>query len=216
MTIIENRLKIPYKLLMVLITIFGLYISGGFSLNGMLYYTILSNILCAGYFTFNIYQILNGYEVNYHIKGAVTFAITVTMLVYWLVLAPQGFAMDLSAAFIGNMCVHLIVPLLVIGDWLLFDKKPGFFKYDPVKWLIIPLIYYVFAIIVSSFGAFFPSGQRYAYFFIDPYVIGLPNVLRNLLLLIVAFLGLGYILYFMDKLLGKWSKSSEKKFQDKN
>lgn len=41
---------------------------------------------------------------------------------------------------------------MVIGDWLLFDKKGLMKKKDPLLWLAIPYAYLVFALFWGRFG----------------------------------------------------------------
>lgn len=195
--------NILFEIFLVIFAIYGVYSTTAFQISSFMYYTILSNILCLIFFSFNIYYLKRGKESNYHVKGGVTLAITITMLIYWFVLAPHGFIMNLTFQFFGNLCVHLIVPLMVIFDWLIFDKKGMFSRIDPIRWLIIPLSYYIFTLIAASLGVVYPLGGHYPYFFINPVVIGIPAVIRNVILLLFFFLGLGYLLYATDKKLSR-------------
>jgi hypothetical protein len=71
------------------------------------------------------------------------FAIFVTMLIYWIVLAPlsvQG-AGAWKLLSLDNLAVHLITPLLMLADYLLFTKRGMLKKYDALLCAVIPYAY---------------------------------------------------------------------------
>ncbi|MFV0499861.1 MAG: Pr6Pr family membrane protein [Bacilli bacterium] len=216
MNTINRKLSIIFKMIIICTCFFGQilnFITGDIGLGTFLYFTNLSNIFCLVYFTIELLFIL--FKLNYpkfaRFKGTVVMSITVTMLVFWLILNNSTFAMGDStntypSGFLqelSNYIVHLIVPLLVIFDWLLFDKKGKYKIKDPIIWEAIPLIYYVFTIVIAQTGYRFYGGGRYPYFFINPDVVGVFGVIKYVLVLIIVFLVLGYIVVFIDYLLGK-------------
>lgn len=228
---IKNRqISLVYKLVAILICIAGQLLSSNI-LNGeikfgqLMYYTNQSNILCLIYFicaaVFVFKQIKTSGKTGaatFHprLKGAVVMAITVTFLIYWLLLNNSGFTMGDSTAVverdmigtITNHLVHTIVPLMTIFDWVLFDPKGSFKKVDPLLWVAIPLVYYGFALIVAQTGYTFRDGSsRYPYFFLDSDLIGWGSVLMYVVGLVVAFIILGYIVLGIDRLLAKKSKT---------
>jgi hypothetical protein len=73
----------------------------------------------------------------------VAFAIFVTMLIYWIVLAPlnvqESGAWKLLA--LDNLAVHLITPLLMLADYMLFTKRGMLKKYDVLLCTVIPYAY---------------------------------------------------------------------------
>lgn len=204
-----------FKFVIVFVTFYGVLLNSGypktFSPQMFLYYTILSNVLCLVYFFIllckNIFERItnrriNESKVNMRIKGAVLMAIIVTMIIYWFVLLPAGFIMGEGSTMVANLIVHLIVPSMVILDWLLFDSKGKITKVDPVYWLIIPLSYYAFTVLGHFFNVTYVDGRHYPYFFIDSDILGWSTVGINVVLLVFVFLFIGYIIYFIDKKLG--------------
>lgn len=139
------------------------------------------------------------------LKGAVTMMIAVTFIVFACLLAPLRNTMlgeNSSASSIysvSNILVHYVTPLLVIFDWLLFDKKGQYRRYEPFLWLIIPYCYLVFALIRAEVGGMLPVvNSRYPYFFIDVDQLDWGGVALWVLGITIFFIVLGYILVLLD------------------
>lgn len=197
MLIRSTKIQQCYRVLLILIGIVGITINTELRPVMFFYYTTLSNLLCIGYF---IIRLKNKETVRHpDIKGAVTLAITVTMLIYWGILAPHSFDIHNNIELAGTLMVHLIVPSMVILDWILFDQKGQFSKKAPLYWLAIPLVYYVFAVIAAHFKVVYSNGTHYPYFFINAELIGWQMVFYFVIALILFFLAFGYLLYFLDK-----------------
>lgn len=99
---------------------------------------------------------------------------------------------------------YRILLIMVILDWLLFDPKPTYGPADPLKWLGIPLAYFIFAVLRAQLGGELRGvNSRYPYFFIDVDALGIGPVLLNVLLLSVGFLCIGYVLFGVDRQLGR-------------
>ncbi|CAH1849886.1 Pr6Pr family membrane protein [Convivina praedatoris] len=208
MPIIKNkRIALSYEAILILIAIYGVFINTGLDPRAFLYYTTLSNLLCMLYFAYNIVRTLQNKPINHNFKGAITLAITVTMLIYWCILAPYNFDVHNFSQLLGTLCVHLFVPLMAIFDWILFDKKGHFSKWAPLSWLAIPLVYYVFAVIAASCNITFANSKHYPYFFIDSNLLGWGPVLLIVLALTIFFLIFGYLFYFIDT---KWGAKGHK------
>jgi hypothetical protein len=91
---------------------------------------------------------------------------------------------------------------MTLADWLLFDKKGRLKKLDPVKWLLIPLAYFAFAMVRAQFSTF-AADNRYPYFFIDIDKYGVGQVALNVLVVGAGFAVLGYVIYFVDLIMSK-------------
>lgn len=203
----SKKVSLIYEAILILIAIYGVFINTGLVPMAFLYYTTLSNILCMLYFADSIVRTLQNKPVNHNLKGAVTLAITVTMLIYWGILAPHNFDIHTVNQLLGTLCVHLFVPLMTIFDWILFDKKGQFSRWAPLSWLAIPWVYYIFAVIGASANLTFANGQHYPYFFIDSNLLGWGPVLLIVLALTLFFLIFGYLFYFIDT---KWGAKIHK------
>lgn len=225
MCIRNQKLSLFYKIIAAFICFYGqlIYVvNTGFS--GWFYYTNQSNILCMIYFL--LAAIYIGSKMRKakepivflpRFKGAIIMAITVTMLIYWVLLHSGDFSMDgdgprtmwnIMYTPIPNHIVHTIVPLLMIFDWVLFDPKGSFKKVDPLIWLIIPYVYFIFAIIVAQTGYTYYGSSRYPYFFIDFDIYGFGGVMLNLVVLTGFFIALGYIVVLIDWFLGKLRRNT--------
>lgn len=217
---IKNRIfSLCFKVIIIVFCVVGVYgnsgmSSGIFKPNTFLYYTILSNIFCLIYFLGAAIHCINLIRrdgiygestFSIHLKGSVMMAITVTLLIYWFVLVDAEFIMTKEASSLHNLLVHFFVPIFTILDWLLFDRKGQLKIIDPLKWLLIPLIYYVCMILVSKTGITFHNDSRYPYFFIDIDVLGYKQVIINVFSLTVFFTILGFAVVGIDKLLMKTS-----------
>ncbi len=127
------------------------------------------------------------------LKGATTLVIAVTFLIYHFILARNKF--DWQIYKVGNLLVHYIVPLTVVGDWLLFDAKERRPWWHPLSWLAFPVAYFIFTIVRAQVGGWFPGRifTRYPYPFINVDRLG-ADVIWNVLGTAVAVVALGYIL----------------------
>lgn len=198
----KRKVMQVYRLVLVLVGIFGVTLGSWGDPRNFLYYTTLSNVLCILYFIYALTK--KGEPLNENIKGAVTLAITVTMLIFWLILAPHSFNAHTLKQWSSTLSVHLIVPLMVNFDWLLFDPKGRISKRAPLTWLFIPWTYFVFAQLVATTGVIYPDTKRhFPYFFIDHSLIGWPKVGMYVVFLSLFFMAFGYGYYALDKMLAK-------------
>lgn len=220
---IQNRaVNFFYKLALTLLCGWGILLNSGITQNGFAglamfkYYTIQSNALVfVFYLVASIFCLAawrrqgakGPFGFAPHFKGAVVMAITVTMLIYQFLLAETPFSMGTGGGGLGGDIVHLYVPLLVILDWILFDLKGVYRPVDPVLWLVIPLVYLVYALVAAALGVTYHGGSRYPYFFIDADLLGAGRVALNVVVLAAGFLLLGYIIFGLDKLMARAGKS---------
>ena len=213
MYIDNKRFSFFFKLLIVLMGTYGLYKACFFNKVSLeehfSYYTNLSNLICVIYFLIIIVRtvIVKKIDTKYYgLKGAVVVMIAVTGLVYNFILRPfmsdvEG-VMDLHS--FSNYIVHLIIPVMVILDWLLFDKKGNLKSKYSIYWLVIPFMYWIFICIRANFAKpFMYTGSKYPYFFIDIEEFGVGIVIVNVILAIAAILLLGFILCKIDNKLSK-------------
>ncbi|MDR1068369.1 MAG: hypothetical protein LBL36_03875, partial [Clostridiales Family XIII bacterium] len=105
-------------------------------------YTIQSNIVVLAFFAVLIVGtaagIARGADAKEGAYGfypvasfAISFAILITMLIFWGILAPPMAWGNAYLMTFSNLGVHLFCPLLMIGDRLLFYKKRVMKKHEP-------------------------------------------------------------------------------------
>jgi hypothetical protein len=200
----KYRLAIIYRVALVGLSLWGLYLNIGRSqtpLEMLSYYTILSNIVVLVFFAGLLVRAARGVRapVSPVVKGAVTMCITLTFLVFHFVLAGSLFSMGGYMGSATNLLPHYVVPIMVILDWLIFDPKGQLKKLDPVKWLLVPLAYVVFALIRARFGVYSRTGSRYPYEFLDIDKFGAWQVVINSLVIGAGYAAVGYVLFFIDR-----------------
>lgn len=171
--------------------------NGTFTGQQLLYYTILSNLLIFGYYSYLLIKgVTKGAKYNNNIHAAFTLMIIITGLIYHLILVPQlqeinPYGIDPLA----NTLVHTYTPLAVFIDWVCFVIIKDTQKLTPLYWLSIPLSYWLLSLIYASFKIPFSlTGNYYAYSFIDINLLGLKTVILNIILCFFVFLLLGYFL----------------------
>lgn len=192
------------------------------SWESFLFYTVLSNLLCLAWIGLLIVWTIRDIRINgargtstpsARWGGAVMLSITVTMLIYLIVLVPAAFqqAGDSTPFSLTDNLIHIIKPCLFSLDWLLFTPKGSFRWADPLRWALIPAAYLVFAFTYGGLGGEFYPGVHYPYPFMNVEKIGLPGVGMWLLGLSVSLIAVGYIYVSIDRILGRnflsrWSK----------
>ncbi|WP_449281729.1 Pr6Pr family membrane protein [Leucobacter sp.] len=184
------------------------------SWNALLYYTVLSNLLCLVWVVLLVVRTARdlrergarGWSTpSPRWGGAVMMAITVTMLVYLVVLVPSAFVQggDYQPFSLTDNLIHVITPCLLIADWLLFAPKGRLRWGDPLRWTLIPYAYLVFALVYGGLGGEFAAGLSYPYPFLDVATHGAGGVALRVLALSVVLVGVGYVYIVADRLLGR-------------
>src|SRR5699024_7287997 len=79
------------------------------------------------------------------LSAYITLAILVTLIIFWTILVPINNNYPIFS--FNNMSVHLITPLLMLADYLIFNERGKLKKRDTYFSLIIPLCYIGEAII---------------------------------------------------------------------
>lgn len=215
---IHNRLlALIFRIIFLFGCGIGLYLNSGIP-NGklapymLIFYTIQSNVLCFIFFSILIIkgclslklEGISGTTVFLpHFKGAVTMTIAITFVIYHFILVPQFLlaSSDYNLFSWQNVLVHYFVPIMVILDWLIFDEKLRFRWFEPILWLAIPITYFIFILLRAKLGGVIAVVQsQYPYSFIDVDILGWISVFKNVSILIIGFLFLGYVIYIIDKI----------------
>jgi len=212
MKINNKMISIIYKAVLCIIGTFSLIattgiLDGNLNLNIFSMFTTLSNLLCVIYFILDIVYLIRNYNKKTLVewfpllKGITTMAITLTLIVAHFVLS-MSFSFDsfYNMSFLG---LHYVIPIMTVLDWILFDKK-GFIKvYSPIIWTIAPAAYMIVAYnsAILGNGIGMDSTSNYPYPFMDIDKLGATTVTLNMLFVGVIYLSIGYIYYFIDRLM---------------
>lgn len=217
MAITNHAIALVYRIVAVLLIATGLVrilgIGTTFAPSAMLYYTVLSNFLCLIWLSTQLVKQLRTVNSgprayaywNPRFGAAVMMAITVTMLVYVVLLAPNNFdqAGNYQAYTLTDSLIHVITPVLTIVDWFAFAPKGTLPWYAPLTWCIMPMIYLAFALTASVAGVRF-DGNLVPYDFLDYGELGAGGVAVQVLILVAEFVVLGYVYLALDKLMAKF------------
>ncbi len=146
------------------------------------YFTIQTNLLVALWFTV---AVMDWKRESSHpvlqskVKGALTVYITVTGVIYTLLLRniwePQGITLVLTTIN------HDIVPIVFVIDWLLYEKRRSYDWRYVFLWLIYPLVYLVYAQIYGGVTG------RYLYPFLDLSLVSWGGLVLNVIGLCACF-----------------------------
>lgn len=164
-------------------------------LGPLVYFTVQSNFLLLAYAVWSF-----GGRAS-TLKGAVTLYISITGLVAHFILMDGASPLPLlTSGDIGDkgeFLLHYVTPVLALIDWLAFDRglRPRWI--EPLKWLVYPAAYLVFALVRGLFV------HRYPYPFLDVNRLGYGGVAVQAVMLSVFFAALGYALLGLHRLVSR-------------
>lgn len=141
--------------------------------------------------------------------------ILVTFLVYATLLGHVWEANFWNS--LGNLCYHVAAPVLFVLDFFLFDEHGTLNVTDPLKTLVMPLIYVVYILIYGAASRAAGTPFEYPYFFLDVdgvtvtgeatgKGIGYGGVVMWVAILVVIFTVIGYLLFLYNRLVKKYGK----------
>lgn len=133
------------------------------------------------------------------LQGLLTISGLVIAVGYLLVIT--GHSGIPSLAGFAGVLTYFIVPLLILGDWLLFSKKGQWRTVDPFYWLAFPVIYACGILLSANFTTRVII-LEYPYEFLNYPVIGIDTMLWWGAVLGILILAGGYLLMMLDLL---WS-----------
>ena len=197
--------------------------SGSFmgSNSTFLFFIVQSNItiaaICLVFLIDNILKIFGkpGFvnEVLRKIKYVFTVAITITFLVFFLMLAPT-LGVDYLLSY-NNFSLHAIVPILALVDFFVFDMDIHLTKLSCLLGTLMPLYYLAFFFIGIPLG-FRYLGNVAPYFFLNYELNGWFTISENgigvvywIIIMVFAISGLCMLFYLFVYLRQKQIKSKE-------
>jgi hypothetical protein len=162
------------------------------------YFTILSNLLVAlalSFILWNPGSRLGGFFARATTQSGVAVYIAIVGIVYSLVLRqiwnPQGLQK------LADVLLHDLLPLLYVVFWFLFVSRKCLRWMDAVKWLVFPGIYCGYVLIRGALTGWYP------YPFLDAGQSGYARVSVNALVLLSAFLVVGWSLIAIGRRRGQ-------------
>jgi hypothetical protein len=128
-------------------------------------------------------------------QGALVVYIIVTGVTFELLLRPR----ERELPWVADTIMHVAIPTLYVVYYGLDRSKGSLVWYDPLRWLIYPLIYLIYTM---ARGA---ADGRYPYPFINAGRIGYLMTLQNALAFLVLFALLGGVV----TLAARWCVNDE-------
>ena len=146
--------------------------------------------------------LLRGQQPPRALKGGVTLYLIITALVSALILDPEPAGNpQVFLGFTQTGLKHVLIPALVVADFVFCDRHGKFRWTFPSWWLIYPVCYMVFTTVR---GAIWPD-LGYPYGFIDVAELGYAGLAQNVLLYGAGFWVLGALVVWVDRLLpARW------------
>ncbi|MCL4367684.1 MAG: Pr6Pr family membrane protein [Actinobacteria bacterium] len=183
--------SVVFKAILVGFVVYGVgdaFLHPSFGVPPLRYFTIQSNILLGLVVLRFLIRELGGHDTNTrldaYLRGCILLAISVTGLVFHLLLAPL-----VGTVSFQSHVLHTIVPLGFVVDWVVFAPKDSFRLKDVPVWVAYPLAYLGINLVTARFDGFYP------YEFMDASKLGYGGVAINTVLLLAAFglLGAAYV-----------------------
>jgi hypothetical protein len=156
--------------------------------NHFSYFTVLSNVFAACVALLGVFG-----PVSAQIRGAAVLYMTTTGIVYALLLR----GVDVQTPAYANWVLHVIVPILVIVEWLLAPERTT----RAWTWLAFPLAYVTYTLVRG------PIVDWYPYPFLDPRQGGYGEVLLNSVFVAVIIAGLAYAVSWVGTKLAQRSST---------
>ncbi|WP_034045492.1 Pr6Pr family membrane protein [Wocania ichthyoenteri] len=158
------------------------------------FFTILTNILVALYFTASTFNLKIVPFKWFFSKGTLT-AITAFILIVGLVyqIALRGVWQPTGLQYIVDELLHTIIPLYVFIYWC-FNVSKNDLQIKPIfRWLLYPVLFIIFILVRGYFSGFYP------YPFLDVPEIGYDKTLLNIVIIFITTLTMLTILLLVGK-----------------
>lgn len=177
----KNKLKTIARIFFIIVCFIGVYTniidtnSDAFMGNGtaLNFYTIQSNILVlvteiilliTTFFSARLKEKVNKFLSI--LKYMTTVAITITLIVFWLLLAPY-MEQETLLSF-SCILVHFVIPLGMIADYFCGSVNYQLKKKEILYCLVPPVCYLIFCFIRANVSEVrLTGGSRFPYWFLD-------------------------------------------------
>jgi len=167
------------------------------------YFTNISNYICIGIMLAELIETIKKNKDSYTtfnpvIKFMGILMILLTFFVFNILLAKdRPLEQNLT---VSSLLLHVTLPIMFVADWFLFYERKQVKWYYPLLSILVPLIYVIFiftrAWLLNGVGEVI-----YPYFFFDLNELGLNSVLSWILVLLIAFVIVGFMVLGLDRLI---------------
>lgn len=177
------------------------------------HFTNISNFLCIGVMLIALIQTAKKKEDSFVcavpiLKFIGMLGILLTFLVFNIMLAGAEGRDPQANWRVGSLCFHVVLPVMYIADWFVFYERKRVKWYYPIASMAFPLVYVIFLLIQAMILKFdssimIPTTTTpliYPYFFVNLDTQGVSGVLMWIGVLSLAFVGVGYLFFGLDRL----------------
>ena len=169
-----------------------------------IYFTNLSNYLCAGIMIAELIQTARKQGDSYvtaapRLRVISMLGLVLTFLVFNLLLANDP-ARDPALNYkVECILCHIVLPILFVADWAIFYEHGKIDWKLPLQSALFPLIYLVYVFLHAALRRFDSSIMNYAgtdpviypYFFLNPERVGIGGIILWVGALLAGFVELG-------------------------
>ena len=171
--------------------------TGMFDAGAFRAYTVLSNYLVVIGFIPMLVLYNSKSKFRSYISASVLVSITITGLVYNLILVPVMPEAEMVFSYYSNFVTHLLSMLLVLFNYFFFEKKGTFSFKHILAGMAFPFTYWVVFVSIGGIIDYYP------YFFMNPTEIGWFMTFLWFLIILVVITVLGFLLVLFDKSIAK-------------
>jgi len=174
-------------------TILIMSMEGYFNVLAFRAFTPLSNYLVVIGFLAMLILYNSGSKIRSYINASIIVSITITGLVYNLILVPSIPEAYPILSDYPNFVTHFLSTVLVLFNYFFFEKKGEFTLKHVLAGMAFPIIYWIIFVSIGEMIDFFP------YFFMNPIEIGwaMTFVWFGIILVVIALLS--FLLVWFEK-----------------
>lgn len=121
------------------------------------------------------------------VRGAVTLFMTMTGIIYVLLLAGHEAELQTTIPWV-NFVLHYLMPVAFVIDWLLFPPKQHIRFTRALAWVIFPIAYLVYSLGRGAFTGWYP------YPFLNPITNGWPQLIATSVVIALATIVLTWLI----------------------
>jgi len=179
------------------------------------YFTNISNYLCIAVMVAELISTAKKREDSYVdtwpvVKFIGVLGITLTCLVFNILLAGEPSRDPASNFMVGSVLLHIVMPIMYVVDWILFYEKKKMKWQYPFYAVLFPLVYAIYVYIHAwalGFDSTIMNSKGtgpliYPYFFLNLDDLGVIGVLKWIGIIAVCFITMGYVYFGIDRLIG--------------
>ena len=187
-----------------------------FSSDFYIYFTNLSNYICAGIMLAELVQTArkrgDGYvKTAPRLHFICMLGLVLTFMVFNLMLARDPAREPALNYKVECILCHIVLPVLFVADWIVFYEHGRVDWKLPLQSALFPLGYLAFVLVHAALWRFDSSFMNYAgtdpiiypYFFLNPERVGIGGMVMWIFALLVGFVAGGFLFMLVDRLLAK-------------